>query len=166
MTADFDSDEVLSRMTDWSGEDYANISALQRTMAEEALAEAAASLRFAGNERILDVGCGDGYITRTVAGMVPDGYVVGIDPALGMLAEAARRDRSAASGPSFVPADVRRLPFSECFDAAVSFGTPLRWLQRTVHPRGPGTRCGVGCGGKAVGRPAHGHRPRVGFRHT
>jgi trans-aconitate 2-methyltransferase len=109
-------------MTEWSGEDYANISALQRTMAEEAVA----SLRFAGNERVLDAGCGDGYITRMVAGMVPDGYVVGIDPARGMLAEAAR-GRSAASGPSFVRADVRQLPFDECFDAAVSFNA-LHWV--------------------------------------
>ena len=110
-------------MTEWSGEDYANISALQRTMAEEAVG----SLRFAGSERILDVGCGDGYITRRVAGIVPAGYVVGIDPARGMLAEAARRDRVGASGPSFVRADVRRLPFGESFDGAVSFNA-LHWV--------------------------------------
>jgi len=73
-------------MTEWSGEDYANISALQRAMAEDAVA----SVQFAGNEQVLDVGCGDGHVTRMIAGMVPDGYVVGIDPSQGMLGEAVR----------------------------------------------------------------------------
>jgi trans-aconitate 2-methyltransferase len=110
-------------MTEWSGEDYADISALQRTMADEAVG----SLQLAGTERLLDVGCGDGYVTRRLAAMVPDGYVVGIDPSRGMLAEALRHDRSAPSGPVFVRADVRDLPFTENFDAAVSFNA-LHWV--------------------------------------
>jgi trans-aconitate 2-methyltransferase len=110
------------RMTEWSGEDYADISALQRTMADEAVG----SLQLAGTERLLDVGCGDGYVTRRLAAMVPDGYVVGIDPSRGMLAEALRHV-GGPSGPVFVRADVRDLPFTENFDAAVSFNA-LHWV--------------------------------------
>ena len=110
-------------MTEWSGEEYADISALQRAMADEAVG----SLQLAGAERLLDVGCGDGYVTRRLAGMVPDGYVVGIDPSHGMLAEALRGARSSPSGPVFVRADVRDLPFTENFDAAVSFNA-LHWV--------------------------------------
>jgi trans-aconitate 2-methyltransferase len=139
-------------MTEWSGEDYANISALQRAMAEEAVG----SLQFAGTECVLDVGCGDGYVTGMVAGMVPDGYVVGIDPSRGMLAEAVRRDRFGASGPVFVRADVRDLPFAESFDAAVSFNA-LHWVPQqqaalsqiaaVVHP-GAGVLIQVVCAGE------------------
>jgi len=110
-------------MTEWSGEEYADISALQRAMADEAVG----SLHLAGTERLLDVGCGDGHVTRRLAGMLPDGYVVGIDPSHGMLAEALRRGRRGPSGPVFVRADVRDLPFTENFDAAVSFNA-LHWV--------------------------------------
>src|ERR1700757_1617369 len=139
-------------MTEWSGEDYADISALQRTMAEEAVG----ALELAGAEHVLDVGCGDGYVTRMVAGMVPDGYVVGIDPSRGMLAEAVRGDHSGASGPVFVRADVRDLPFAESFDAAVSFNA-LHWVPQqqralsqiaaVVHP-GAGVLIQVVCAGE------------------
>lgn len=110
-------------MTEWSGEDYADISALQREMAEEAVA----SIQFAGDEQVLDVGCGDGHVTRMIAGVLPDGYIVGIDPSRGMLTEAVRGDRPGPSGPSFARADVRDLPFSQTFDVAVSFNA-LHWV--------------------------------------
>src|ERR1700739_2767832 len=139
-------------MTEWSGEEYADISALQRAMADEAVG----SLQLAGAERLLDVGCGDGYVTRRLAGMVPDGYVVGIDPSHGMLAEALRGAHSSPSGPVFVRADVRDLPFTENFDAAVSFNA-LHWVPQqrralsqiaaVVHPRA-GVLIQVVCAGE------------------
>jgi trans-aconitate 2-methyltransferase len=110
-------------MAEWSGEDYANISALQRAVAEEAIA----SLRFAGDERVLDIGCGDGHITRTLASLASGGYVVGVDPSAAMLAEAMRAPRVNPSGPSYVRADARSLPFAEHFDVAVSFNA-LHWV--------------------------------------
>ena len=39
----------------------------------------------AGNETILDLGCGDGTITNQLAEMVPDGNVLGIDASEGMI---------------------------------------------------------------------------------
>ncbi|MDT5013445.1 MAG: trans-aconitate 2-methyltransferase [Mycobacterium sp.] len=110
-------------MTDWSGEDYATVSDLQRSMA----ADAARSLDLAGGEQVLDIGCGDGHVTRALAGRVPVGFVVGVDPAPGMLAEAAQHHRGGTSGPVFVRADVLHLPFTERFDVAVSFNA-LHWV--------------------------------------
>jgi trans-aconitate 2-methyltransferase len=132
---------LTERVSDWSGEDYARVSGLQRSVAEDAIA----GLGFAGRERVLDVGCGDGFLTHTIAGMVPDGYVVGLDPSRGMIASALAIPIAVESGPRFVRADARRLPFVEQFDVVVSFNA-LHWVpeQRealaeiasVLHPRG------------------------------
>lgn len=71
-------------MIDWSGRDYAEVSNLQRAMATEALT----TLRFGHDDRVLDIGCGDGYLTPAVAGMVPDGFAVGVDASPRMIATA------------------------------------------------------------------------------
>lgn len=41
-------------------------------------------------DRVLDLGCGSGDLTATIAEMVPDGHVVGIDAQPSMLVEARR----------------------------------------------------------------------------
>jgi len=110
------------RVTDWSGEDYAKISALQRTMIEEAKA----SLALSGSDRVLDVGCGDGHLTHAMARMVPRGYAAGVDPSRRMVATASA-GTSTVSGPWFVLGDARRLPFGEHFDLVVSFNA-LHWV--------------------------------------
>lgn len=110
-------------MTDWSGEDYAKISSLQRAM----IREAKASLLLADNDRVLDVGCGDGYLTHEMADMVPGGFAIGVDPSKRMIATAHAAGPPTTSGPWFVIADARRLPFGEHFDVVVSFNA-LHWV--------------------------------------
>jgi trans-aconitate 2-methyltransferase len=110
-------------VTDWSGDDYAQVSGLQRAMAEDAVA----SLTFDGAEWVLDIGCGDGFITRAVAAMVPAGRVVGVDPSPRMVATAHACAAGNPSEPAFVRADARRLPFAERFDVVLSFNA-LHWV--------------------------------------
>ena len=116
-------------VTDWSGEDYAKISTLQRAMIEEARA----SLALAESDRVLDLGCGDGYLTRSMAHMVPGGYAAGADASRRMITTARAAQAATESGPWFVVADARRLPFGEHFDVVVSFNA-LHWVpeQRQV----------------------------------
>jgi trans-aconitate 2-methyltransferase len=110
-------------VTDWDGRDYGQVSGLQRAMVQEAMA----GLVLAKQERVLDVGCGDGFLTFAVAGMVPDGCAVGVDASRRMIEAAHAGGAATQSGPWFVVADARRLPFAEYFDVVVSFNA-LHWV--------------------------------------
>lgn len=116
---------LTDRVTDWDGQGYAQVSGLQRTVAQDALS----ALTLDGHEWVLDIGCGDGFLTRAVARMVGRGYVVGVDPSSRMLAEARRAAAEPGGGPGFVRADARQLPFTEQFDVVVSFNA-LHWVRQ------------------------------------
>jgi trans-aconitate 2-methyltransferase len=111
-------------VVNWDGQDYARVSALQRTMAEQSLA----GLQFDGFECVLDVGCGDGFLTRALTDMVPHGQVFGMDASRPMVAAAQAAGGADASGPWFVAADARHIPFADGrFDVVVSFNA-LHWV--------------------------------------
>src|SRR5262249_28444939 len=64
---------------------------------------------------ILDVGCGPGTITAGLAALVPDGRVVGIDAAAGVLAEArAAAARLGLANVRYEVGDVYQLAFADC----------------------------------------------------
>lgn len=110
-------------VTDWSGADYIAVSSLQRAMIDEALGV----LSFDRGTRVLDIGCGDGFLTRAIAGQVgADGLAVGADLSRRMIAAARGAGVVNGAGPWFVVADACRLPFAG-FDAAVSFNA-LHWV--------------------------------------
>lgn len=112
-------------VADWSGRDYSRVSSLQRSVAAETLAE----LVVDGGEWVLDIGCGDGFLTREVAARLPRGYIVGVDASPRMVAAAGQTGATAPAGPVFVCADARRLPFGPSFDMVISFNA-LHWVPR------------------------------------
>lgn len=116
-------------MADWDGAGYAHISALQRAMATDAVA----SVAVAGAERVLDVGCGDGYVTRLIAARVPAGSVLGVDPSPRMI-EVARTADDQLTNVDFQVGDVTTMTFTRAFDLAVSFNA-LHWVvdQETAY---------------------------------
>lgn len=73
-------------------------------------------------ERVLDVGCGTGVLTRLAADVVgPQGEVVGIDPGPAMIVEARRNARAAGNRAQFRLAAIERLPFADRhFDVTLS----------------------------------------------
>jgi len=111
-------------VTEWDAADYARISALQKVMAEEAIAV----LDLSDAERILDVGCGDGRITVEIAARVAHGSVIGVDPSAKMI-EYAQAHWATAEHPNlrFDIGDARQLRFNEEFDEVVSFNA-LHWI--------------------------------------
>ena len=79
-----------------------------------------------GNERILDVGCGNGKTTAEIAARVPQGAVVGVDASADMIAFAAAHG-ALHSNLQFAVADARQLPYRHEFDLVVSFNA-LHWI--------------------------------------
>lgn len=57
----------------WNGADYAQNSSVQVAHAERFLS----NLSLRGDEKILDIGCGDGKITALLSKQVPQGFVIG-----------------------------------------------------------------------------------------
>jgi trans-aconitate 2-methyltransferase len=111
-------------MSEWDAEGYSRISGLQQAMAAEVLA----LLDLKGNERILDIGCGNGKITAEIAARVPKGTVVGVDPSNAMIEFAfAHFGPEKFANLQFRMGDARRLPFHEEFDLVVSFNA-LHWI--------------------------------------
>ncbi len=86
-------------------------------------------LRLNGDERILDVGCGDGKVTAALAARVPRGSVLGIDASPDMIAFARTMfPESAHPNLSFRYGDAAKLTFRHEFDIVVAFAS-LHWVK-------------------------------------
>lgn len=79
----------MDNLPPWDGALYAANTAHHRAHDEDFLA----STPLRPTDRVLDLGCGSGDLTATIAGLVPEGHVVGVDPQPSMLEEARGRAR-------------------------------------------------------------------------
>lgn len=132
----------------WNGRDYERHSSHQRAWGSNLIAE----LPLRGDERILDLGCGDGSLTRQLAERVPRGSVLGIDAAAEMLEAAGEK-----CAPNMVVRhlDINDLTFEAEFDVVFS-NASLHWvhdhaallqnIHRALRPGGI-VRVQFGCDG-------------------
>jgi trans-aconitate 2-methyltransferase len=116
-------------MTEWNAPEYDRLSALQDTMAADVLSV----LTLKGNERILDIGCGNGKTTAAIAERIPQGSVLGADASAEMVAFASEHWTAAHPNLQFAVADARHLPFQHEFDLVVSFNA-LHWIPDQALP--------------------------------
>jgi len=142
----------------WNAADYAANSAVQQSWARELIAK----LHLRGDERVLDVGCGDGKVSAEIARVVPRGSVMGVDASAEMIAFAREKFPPARiSNLKFEIADARKIggsaggvaatrPFDLVFSNAA-----LHWvddheaiLRGAAAVLKPGGRLVVSCGGK------------------
>lgn len=118
-------------MGDWDPRAYGQVNSLQQEVARRALSD----LVVRGDERVLDVGCGDGKVTALIMDRLTAGSLLGVDPSLPMV-EAARRRLSTASHAQFAVGTAATLPYDAEFDLVTSFNAlhwEIRWetaLQR------------------------------------
>lgn len=81
-----------------------------------------------GDERILDIGCGDGKVTAEIARLVPEGSVCGIDNSAEMIGFAQNKFPPAIwPNLTFQLGDASDLHFVDEFDLVVSFAC-LHWV--------------------------------------
>jgi trans-aconitate methyltransferase len=135
----------------WNPSDYAAHSSQQQSWARELIAR----LHLRGDERILDVGCGDGKVTAEIARALPRGAATGIDASPQMI-EFAQRTFPPNQAPNlnFQVMDARQIRFEPVFDLVFS-NAALHWVsdhQAFLRGAAGGLRSGgrlvVSCGGQ------------------
>jgi trans-aconitate 2-methyltransferase len=83
------------------------------------------SMELAGDERVLDLGCGDGSLTARLAARVPSGQVLGIDASSGMIEAAIPL---AADNLCFEQGEIEELDHDAEFDVIFS-NAALHWIR-------------------------------------
>jgi trans-aconitate 2-methyltransferase len=104
----------------FDGKKYERASLCQREWGIELVEK----LQLNGNEVILDLGCGNGVITRALAERVPQGRVVGVDNTPSML-DAARAHKTANMTLKLL--DITEITFAAEFDVVFS-NAALHWV--------------------------------------
>jgi ubiquinone/menaquinone biosynthesis C-methylase UbiE len=96
---------------------YVHHSELQRRSSWHLLSQ----VKFDGNEKVLDIGCGDGRNTAWLARIVRDGEVIGIDPSDAMISWAKKQYHPFDfPNVTFLDGDANRLP-TNIFDVITCF---------------------------------------------
>lgn len=108
----------------WDAEDYNKSSSEQQKWARELIEK----LGLKGDERVLDIGCGDGKVTAEISRRLPRGSVLGLDSSEEMI-HFARRKFPSRRFPrlDFQIGDARSLIFDCEFDVVFSNAT-LHWI--------------------------------------
>ncbi|MEU3628697.1 SAM-dependent methyltransferase [Amycolatopsis coloradensis] len=104
-------------------------------------------------DRVLDIGCGNGQVTRLAAGRAPLGGSTGIDLSAPMLATArVRAEAEGVANVAFEQGDVQVFPFAEsAFDVALSrfavmfFADPVAAFANVHRALRPGGRLAFLC---------------------
>lgn len=119
------SNRSIERHFSRAAEAYHQLARVQQQAAEQ-LAAAVAELGLAPR-RVLDIGCGTGFLTRRMLLQFPVAELVALDLSPGMI-EVARQQVPASASLEFVVAEAMEYQPTEPFDLVVSSST-LQWLQ-------------------------------------
>ena len=134
----------------WDPEDYERHSAQQQHWARELVAK----LQLAGDESVLDIGCGDGKVTAEIASRVPEGRVLGIDSSADMVRRAGALHSPVHPNLRFEVGNASHLEYDGKFSVVFS-NAALHWVsdQRPVL-RGiaRSLRARAGCSSRWAGR--------------
>lgn len=116
--------EIATKDDQWDGEQYLNNSELQYQWAWDYIQK----LQLQGEERVLDIGCGDGRVTAIIAQSLPRGFVLGIDASESMLQVAQDlKDKIHLNNLDFTRRDAICMGFENEFDFIVSFSC-FHWI--------------------------------------
>ncbi len=111
---------VKKHAFEFDGDRYKAASRHQREWGRQIIAE----LDLDGNERVLDLGSGDGTLTKELAVRVPRGIVLGIDASEGMISAAKGLE---GGNLRFELCDINEMDYDNEFDVIFSNAT-LHWI--------------------------------------
>ncbi|MDQ3699491.1 MAG: methyltransferase domain-containing protein [Chloroflexota bacterium] len=97
-------EQIEQRPRDWDAATYDRVSDAHARWG----ADVVSRLRLAGDESVLDAGCGSGRVTEQLLARLPRGRVIGLDASPRMLAEAGRRLERYGDRVAFVCADLNQ----------------------------------------------------------
>jgi len=118
---------VSETTSDWDARLYHQVSSFQQDWARRMLDE---RLPLAGDETVLDAGCGSGRVTRMLVERLPRGRVIGVDAAPSMVAHAREQLGSEAT---FLCADLVELTPEMLRDAAGVEMVDVAFSNATFH---------------------------------
>jgi len=105
---------------EFDGDKYLRASKHQKEWGQKLISE----FHFIGSESILDLGCGDGVLTKMIADRVPSGNILGIDVSEGMIKKAKELKQDNLR---FQLLNINDIDFEEEFDIIISNAT-LHWV--------------------------------------
>jgi trans-aconitate 2-methyltransferase len=151
MTHERDASSPPGRPRDWDAATYDRVSDPMTRWGGVVLDR----LPLAGDEIVLDAGCGSGRVTEQLAERLPRGRVVALDGSPAMIDEARRRLARFGDRISYLVADLRApLPLAGGIDAAFSTAT-FHWIgdhdalfRNLSSVLRPGGRLVAQCGGR------------------
>jgi trans-aconitate 2-methyltransferase len=106
---------------EFDGDKYKLASTHQKEWGSKIISE----LKFNGTESVLDLGCGDGILTKKISDLIPKGKVLGIDASEGMIRTAKELK---SENLSFQKMDINNIDFENRFDLIFSNAT-LHWIK-------------------------------------
>jgi trans-aconitate methyltransferase len=110
-------------VADWDAETYHRLSEPQVAWGRAVLER----LPLAGDETVVDAGCGTGRLTAELAARLPRGRVLAVDASATMVRTAAAHLQTTGARAWPLRADVALLPFKEIADAVFSAAT-FHWV--------------------------------------
>jgi trans-aconitate methyltransferase len=156
----------MSHERDWQAETYHRVSSPQTAWGDKVLAR----LELAGNERVLDAGCGTGRLTARLLERLPAGHVIALDASPAMLEVARRELARFGDRVSFVQATLGKDALPEGLDVVFSTAT-FHWVldhdalfTSIARALVPGGRLHAQCGGAGNLERTHALVQRVGAR--
>ncbi len=115
-------------MYKWDAEDYQKSSSAQQRWARELITK----LKIEGNERILDIGCGDGKITAEISSYLKEGSILGIDSSKEMITLAKKTfPQDKYPNLDFQIMDFREIDFNGEFNVIFS-NAALHWVKNQL----------------------------------
>lgn len=110
----------MNNVFEFDGDKYKKASTHQKEWGNKLISE----FKLIGDEKILDLGCGDGVLTKQLSDLVPNGYVLGIDSSQGMINTAKEIE---SHNLSFQQLSINDVDFVDKFDIIFSNAT-LHWV--------------------------------------